>query len=112
MQVRAFARSLDPRTSQPFMIKWFLEGLRDESFSCYVKQQQPVTLDMAILFVIHHCIRRLCHDINEIVTRLPTIPTKDQLAERRNRPQRMDFGSFTWEELPEQPTIQVVVSSW
>ena len=53
MQIRALAQSLDPRTSQPFLIKWFLEGLGDESVSCYVKQQQPVTLDMAILFVIH-----------------------------------------------------------
>ena len=57
VQVRALARSLDPRTSQPFLIKWFLKGLRDEFISCYVIQQQPVTLDMAILFVIHHRIR-------------------------------------------------------
>lgn len=82
VQVRALARSLDPRTSQPFLIKWFLEELRDESVSYYVIQQQPMTLDMAILFVINHRIRRLCHGINEIVTRLPIIPTKDQLAER------------------------------
>ena len=69
-----------------------------------------MTLDMAILFVIHHRIGRLCHDINEIVTRLPTMPTKDQLANRRNRFHRMDFRSFTMEELAEQPTVRVVNS--
>ena len=55
--------------------------------SGYVRQQQLMTLNMAIMFVVHHRIGRLCHDINEIVTRLPTIPTKDQLADRRNHPQ-------------------------
>ena len=79
MQVRALAQSLDPQTSQPFLVKWFLEGLGDDFV--YVKQQRPVTLDMAILFVIHHRMGRLCHDINEIVTRLPNMPTKDQLAD-------------------------------
>ena len=86
VQVRALARSLDPRTSQPFLIKWFLEGLRDASINSYVTQQQPMTLDMEIMFVIHHHIRQLCHDINEIMTQLPIIPTKDQLAKRRSHP--------------------------
>ena len=54
VQVRALAQSLDSQISQPFLIKWILEGLGDESINCYVKQQQPMTLDMAILFVIHH----------------------------------------------------------
>ena len=85
-----------------------MEGLIDESVSCYVKQQQPVMLDMAILFVIHHHIRRLCHDINEIVTRLPTMPTKDQLADRRNRLHRMGFRSLTMQELARQPPVRVV----
>ena len=63
---------------------------------------------MAILFVIHDRIGRLCHDINEIVTRLPTMPTKDQLTDRRNRLHRMDFRSLTMEELAQQPPVRVV----
>ena len=59
---------------------------------------QPITLDMEILFIIDQRIGQLCHEISEIVSCLPTIPTKAEISTRKKLPHQRDIG-ITLEEV-------------